>query len=232
MMEPFPFYMGLIRRKEKWRKQQMKRIMITLLALAVLTGTGSALSARGMGNGGCSGYGLGMNGGPGYHGMMFDDLKLTEEQELKIHKINKDYADKFFEARKDRDAHYKVRENHRKEIEKILTKEQLEKLKDFRGAHQGKGKGMRQGKERGKPGMMHNYLEITDEQAEKIHKLNMEFHDKMFKNRNNEKEMDKLRENHLKEFQKILTKQQLEKFNSFQKHHRGLGFGPGFGGMW
>ena len=210
----------------------MKRIMLTMLALVILAGTGSALFARGMGNGGCSGYGMGMNGGPGYHGWLFDQLKLTEEQELKIHKINKDYADKFFEARKDRDAHFKVRESHRKEIEKVLTKEQLEKVKDFKGPHHGKGKGMRQGKGDGKPGMMHDYLGITNEQAEKIHKLNMDFHDKMFKNRNNEKEVEKLRENHLKEFQKILTKEQLEKFNSFQKHHRGMGFGPGFGGMW
>lgn len=210
----------------------MKRIMLTLLALAILAGTGSALFARGMGNGGNSCYGMGMNGGPGYHGWMFDDLKLTEEQELKIHKINKDYADKFFEARKDRDAHYKVMESHKKEIEKVLTKDQLEKVKDFKGPRQGKGKGMRQGKGDGKPGMMHNYLGITDEQAEKIHKLNMDFHDKMFKSRSNEKEMEKLRENHLKEFKKVLTKEQLEKFNGFQKHHRGMGFGPGFGGMW
>jgi Spy/CpxP family protein refolding chaperone len=78
----------------------MKRIILTLLSLAILAGTGSALFARGMGYGGCSGYGMGMNGGPGYHGWMFDNLKLTEEQEQKIHKINKDYADKFFEARK------------------------------------------------------------------------------------------------------------------------------------
>lgn len=210
----------------------MKRIMLTLLALAIFTGTGSALFARGMGNGGCPGYGMGMNGGPGYHGWIFEDLKLTEEQEQKIHKINKDYADKFFEARKDSDAHYKVREAHRKEIEKVFTKEQLDKINQFRNSHHGKGKGMRQGKGDGKPGMMHDYLGITDEQAEKIHKLNMDFHDRMFKSRNNEKEMEKLRENHLKEFEKILTKEQLEKFKSFDKHHRGMGFGPGFGVMW
>lgn len=213
----------------------MKRIILSLLALLFVAGTGSALIARGMwgGNDGCPGYGMGMNGGSGYHMMRYNDLKLTEEQEQKIHKINKDFADRFFEARRDRDAFNKVRDAHRSEIEKVLTKEQLEKARDFRGPHhgRGKGKGMMWDSD-WKPGMMHDYLNLTDDQAEKIHRLNREFHDKMFQNRKNPDEIGKLRESHLKEFEKLLTKEQLEKLNKFRKNHRGAGFCPGFGGMW
>lgn len=211
----------------------MKRIMLSLLAILIVAGTGSALLARGMGynGGGCPGYGMGYNGGPGYNGMMPGRLNLTEDQELKIHKINKDFADRFFEARKDREAFDKVRENHRKEIEKVLTKEQLEKVKEFRGPHHGRGKGMMRDGD-WKPGMMHSYLNLTDEQAEKIHRLNMDFHDRMFQSRKNSDELDKLRESHRKEFEKILTKEQVDKLKDFQKNHRGMGGCPGFGGMW
>ncbi len=212
----------------------MKRIIISMLALILTAGAGSALMARGMwgGNGGCGGPGYGMGGGPGFGmGMMADDLKLTEEQELKIHKINKDFADKFFEARRDRDALDKVRENHRKEIEKVLTKEQLDKAKEFRGPHKGRGKGM-MGNGDWRPGMMHDYLKLTDEQAEKIHKINRDFHDKMFQNRKNQDEAEKLRDAHRKEIEKVLTKEQLEKFKEFRTNHRDMGYCPGFGGMW
>lgn len=215
----------------------MKKIMLSIIALLLVAGGGSALMARGMmgGNtGGCGGPGYGMDGGPGFGmGMMYNDLKLTDDQELKIHKINKDYADKFFEARKDRDAFEKVRESHRKEVEKVLTKEQLEKLNEYRGPHHGKGKRM-MGDGNWRPGMMHDYLKLTDDQAQKIHKINMDFHEKMFQSRNNPDELGKLRESHRKEIEKVLTKEQVEKLKDFRDHHRGMEGCPGFGigGMW
>ena len=205
----------------------MKKILLSIFAVIFMSAAGSDLMARGMGkgNGYCPGYG--MKGGFGHHlNMLQADLKLSDEQVAKIHKIDMDYAEKFFQNRKNDKDSAKLFESHRAEIEKVLTKEQLEKWKEFRGPRQGMGKG------KGGPGMMQDYLKLTDEQAEKIHKLNREFHDRFFENRKDEAKLDNLREEHRKEFEKILTKEQLEKLKEFKVHHRGMGFGPGFGMMY
>ncbi len=212
----------------------MRRIILSILTLLLVTGTGSVLMARGLNgyhgahyNKGCQGYGMNFGGGPGYHGMMYDELNLTDEQEEKIHTINKNYADKFFETKKAMD---KVRESYIKDLEKVLTKEQIEKAKDFSRPVRGDNKRMYKGIH--KPGRMHDLLNITEDQAEKIHNLNMDYQNKLFQNRNNPDEIEKLRENHRKDFEKILTKDQLDNLKNFQKNHREKGFGPGFGWMW
>ncbi len=215
----------------------MKKIILPVITLLLVAGGGSALMARGMWGGG-PGYGMGYGAGPGYHGMMSDRLDLTDAQEQKIHRINKDYADKFFNARKDRDAFEKLRENHRKDVEKVLTKEQLEKLKDFRESRNERHwkKGPRRGRDwdRGpeKGRMMKDYLGLTKDQEEKIHKINMEFHDQMFRNRDNKSEVRKLKEEHREKIEKVLSKEQLEKIRDGRGGRKGFkhgyGFGPGF----
>jgi len=212
----------------------MKKIILPVITLLLIAGGGSALMARGMWGGG-PGYGMGYGAGPGHHGMMSDRLDLTDAQEQKIHRINKDYADKFFNARKDRDAFEKVRENHRKDVEKVLTKEQLEKLNDFRGPRNDRDwkKEPRRGRdwdkrpEKGR--MMKDFLELTKVQEEKIHKINMEFHDKMFKSRDNKSEVRKLREEHREKIEKVLSKEQLEKLRDNRRGRKGFKHGYGFG---
>lgn len=215
----------------------MKKIFVYLAFVAIFFAAGNMLFAQGM-----HGMGKGQAGGPGF-GMM-RCLNLTDEQELKIHNINKQYADKFFEARKDEAALAKVREAHRKEIEAVLTKEQLDRFNSCMGqcpnnmnmmdksGHKGHGQ-MGDAKPRGAM-MMNNYLNLTDEQAEKIHKINMDFHHKMFKNRKNVAELEKLREEHRKEVEKVLTEEQLKKLKDFRNHHPGYGgeFGHPHGWMW
>ncbi|HOK02935.1 MAG TPA: hypothetical protein PKX79_10305 [Spirochaetota bacterium] len=211
----------------------MKKLLVYLAMLTFLFVAGDSLFARGMAKGGPA-------GGPGF-GMM-QCLNLTEDQELKIHNINKQFADKFFAARKDEAALAKVREEHRKEIEKVLTKEQVDRLNNCmgpRGNMMGKpdhkGHGQKGDVRPMGPMMMDKYLNITDEQAEKIHKINMDFHDKMFKNRKNPTEIEKLRENHRKEIEKVLTEEQLKKLNEFRDHHPRHGdggFGPNHEWMW
>ena len=178
----------------------MKKILLALFAVLFMSAAGSDLMARGMGkgNGGdCPGYG--MNGGFGHHlNMLQDELKLTDEQIAKIHRIDMDYAEKFFQNRKNEKGSDKLFESRRAEIEKVLTKEQIVKWKESRGPKKGIGKG------KGGPGMMHDYLKLTDEQSEKIHKLNREFHDKFFENRKDNSKLEKLREEHRKEFGKIV----------------------------
>ena len=212
----------------------MKKILLSVLALVFISAGGSALIAKGMGDGrgGCAGYGM-YGGGMGFHlNMLQQDLGLTDEQVTKIHKIDMDYAEKFFQARNNREESEKLWKNRWADTEKVLTKEQLEKWKEFRGPRYGMGKGMHRWKDGSRPGMMHDYLKLTDEQSAQIHKLNREFHDRFYENRKDEAKLEKLREEHRKEVEKILTKEQLEKLNEFKKNHRGMGFGPGFGMMY
>jgi len=211
-------------------EQKMKKILLSVLAVILMSIGGSALMAKAMSGGpggGCFREGMPM--GMGYHlNMLQADLKLTDEQVDKIHKIDMDYAEKFYQSRKDTKESDKLWANHRSEIEKVLTKEQLEKWKEFRGPRYGMGNGMHRWKDGSRHGMMHNYLNLTDEQSVKIHKINREYHDKFFENRKDEAKIEKLREEHRKEAEKILTKEQLEKLKEFKKNHRGMGFGPGF----
>jgi Spy/CpxP family protein refolding chaperone len=79
-------------------------------------------------------------------GFMQQDLKLTDDQTDKIHKIRKDNMDKFYQARNDGDKVRELRVKQDAEIEKVLTAEQKAKLEEFKKNHpygnkSGDGKG-------------------------------------------------------------------------------------------
>lgn len=108
---------------------------LTIAAVVALAGT-SPLMARGWGGGH---HGSGMYGGPGigmgqhFHHIdrMQYFLGLSDEQADKIYKIDRDYSDRYYQNRKNYDAIEKLREEHKKAILKVLTKEQKEKWEDF-----------------------------------------------------------------------------------------------------
>ena len=102
--------------------------------------------AKNRSNKDCPGFGS-MSGMPGMHmGFMQQDLKLTDDQTDKIHKIRKDNMDKFYQARNDGDKVRELRVKQDAEIEKVLTAEQKAKLEEFKKNHphgnkSGDGKG-------------------------------------------------------------------------------------------
>ncbi len=100
---------------------------------------GGGYGHRGPGSGYMMGPGYGHMIGSGYDGYdsYKSELGLTENQREKIHRINSRYREKFFQNRNNRDKLYTLREEQRKEIESVLTKEQKEQ---FFGS-QGYGRG-------------------------------------------------------------------------------------------
>ena len=182
----------------------MKKILAVTAFAAVMAFSSQAIYARGMG--GCGG-GEGMGYGPG---MMFEDLNLTDEQADKIHKLNMEYRDKA----------WKDGTEHRKAIEKILTPDQKKKLDDARKNRNNdwkRGGGKHMGvKGYGRGMMMGPALDLTDDQIEKIHKINIDYADKFHKNRKNTDELKKLRESRDSEIEKILTKEQLKQFKELR----------------
>lgn len=193
----------------------MKKLLTIAALAAAVTFSSQIIYARGMNGYGYSGAACGM--GPG---MMFECLDLTDEQADKIHRLNMEYREKA----------WKDRIEHRKAVEKILTPEQKKKLED---ARKNRGRDWNKGnKKKGnkynrddRRGMMGPGLDLTDEQIEKIHKINSEYADKFHKNRKNADELKKLRESRDREIEKVLTKEQLEKVKDF-RGKRGYGSCP------
>jgi len=195
----------------------MKKLA-TITALAAVLALGSAgLYARG-GGPGFDGHGTGY--GPF---MISEELKLTDEQADRIHKINMEYREKA----------WKDRVEHRKAIDKVLTDEQKKKLAemkkkrpekraDRKGRHHDK-KGHIEGP--GHMGFIYAELELTDDQMDKIHRINMEYADRFHKNRNNPDGIKKLRDSREKDIEKIMTKEQLKKIKEFREK-RGCPYFP------
>jgi Spy/CpxP family protein refolding chaperone len=187
----------------------MKKLLTVAAVTAAFALSSLTLYAQGMG--GCGGPGEGMGPGMGFLFMMEKELNLTDDQMDKIHKADMEF----------RDRQYQNMRDHRKAIDKILTDDQKKKLDDLRKkgpARDGKrdGKGKYHDKE-GKRGFMQPGLDLTDDQVDKIHKINMDYADKFHKNRKNADELKKLRESRDKEIEKVLTKEQLEKIKEFRK---------------
>ncbi len=120
----------------------MKKLLLGLIISAVALFAAGELLARGGGHGcgDCDGPGYGNGpGGPGYgkHSVMKKELGLTEKQEQQMFDIGTKYRQKFFDSKNDPEKIKALREEKRKEMDSVLTKEQLEKLKKF---HEQKGK--------------------------------------------------------------------------------------------
>ncbi|HPR48442.1 MAG TPA: hypothetical protein PK341_10710 [Spirochaetota bacterium] len=84
-----------------------------------------------------------------------------------------------------------------------------------REQYRGKGWGTC-GEGRGKPfghlDRMQYFLDLSDAQVEKIFKIDQEYREKYFKNRNSYETVEKLREDHRKAVQDVLTDKQKERY--------------------
>jgi Spy/CpxP family protein refolding chaperone len=123
----------------------MKKLFLGLIISAVAIFAVADLMARGGGGpgygaGNCGeGPGPGFEGGPGYgkHSYMKKELGITDKQEQQMFDIGTKYRQKFFDNRNDPEKLKVLREEKRKEMDSVFTKEQLEKIKKF---HDQKGK--------------------------------------------------------------------------------------------
>jgi Spy/CpxP family protein refolding chaperone len=125
----------------------MKKLLLGLIISAVALFAAGELIARGGGGpgygcGDCGG-GPGFGGGPGYrkNSYMKKELGITEKQEQQMFDIGTKYRQKFFENRNDLNKLETLREEKRKEMESVLTKEQNEKLKKFHDQRGNRGRG-------------------------------------------------------------------------------------------
>jgi len=70
---------------------------------------------------------------------------------------------------------------------------------------------------------MQYFLGLSDEQVDKIYKIDREYQDKYYQNRKNHDAVQKLRTEHSKAILNVLTKEQKEKWEDFKKNHPGKG---------
>lgn len=135
-----------------------KRILFILTA-GILAAASIQVFAQGWGpgygrgwmhNGYGYGHGWMHNGyGPGYiHGgygnidFLKAELNLTDQQTEKIVKLESEFRNQYYKNRYDGDKIAALRENHRKEIEKVLTDEQKKKFDALNSeAYRGYGRG-------------------------------------------------------------------------------------------
>ncbi len=124
----------------------MKKLLLGLIISAVALFAAGELTAKGDGQG----YGCGdCKGGPGYgeghgygkHAYMKKELGITEKQEQQMFDIGTKYRQKFFDNRNDPEKIKALREEKRKEMDSVLTKEQLEKLKKLQDERGNRGRG-------------------------------------------------------------------------------------------
>ncbi len=76
--------------------------------------------------------GPGMGGGFRHLNFMQKELGLTDQQVKQIFDIGTQYREKRFENRNNPDKLAELRTEHRKAVESVFTKEQLEKFNKFR----------------------------------------------------------------------------------------------------
>lgn len=149
-------------------------IVAILAMIAVTLSSGALYAQRGPGKGmgkGMGGACMGMgHGGCGIMHLEFmqKELGLSDEQVKKIFDIGTEYRQKCFDNRKDQDKLMALREEHRKAVDAVFTKEQMDKLNKLhkkgkrcgmgmgpgKGMGKGRGMGPEKGKDRGMgPGM-------------------------------------------------------------------------------
>ncbi len=133
----------------------MKKGILTLAVVTLISLTAADAFSQGYGRGGRRGPGPGFYGGCGAGKYVFlkQELGLSEKQVEKIFKIDTEFREKYFKNRADRTKIMEIHVEHRKAIEKVLTKEQKEKFNSFRGPGRGGyGKGPGRGYGRGPGG--------------------------------------------------------------------------------
>jgi Spy/CpxP family protein refolding chaperone len=103
-------------------------ILSLLLAFIVIAGDAFAFGRRGGG----PGFGPGMGGDFRHLNFMQKELGLSDKQVKQIFDIGTQYREKRFENRNNPDKLDSLRSEHRKAVESVLTKDQLEKYNDLR----------------------------------------------------------------------------------------------------
>jgi Spy/CpxP family protein refolding chaperone len=109
-----------------------KKIVIfsLLLAFVIMAGDAFALGRRGGGPGG-----PGMGGDLRHLNFMQEELGLSDKQVKQIFDIGTQYREKRFESRNNPDKLDELRIEHRKAVEAVLTKDQLEKYNKLRSGY-------------------------------------------------------------------------------------------------
>jgi hypothetical protein len=127
----------------------MKKSIIAIAILSILSLGGASLYAWGWGPGSCRGQGPGWGQGPGGghgHGFsrlifMKDYLGLSEEQLDKIAKIDSEYRYQYFKNRNTPEKFDALRTEHKKAVESVLTDIQKKKWDEFYKNRAGRGHG-------------------------------------------------------------------------------------------
>ena len=127
----------------------MKKSLITLAVLSMLSLGAASLYAWGWGPGNCQGQGPGWGRGPGWgqgYGFgriyfMKDYLGLSEDQMDKIAKLDSDYRYQYFKNRNNPDKIEALRTEQRKAFESVLTDVQKKKWDEFQKNRAGRGYG-------------------------------------------------------------------------------------------
>ena len=65
---------------------------------------------------------------------------------------------------------------------------------------------------------MQYFLGLSDEQVDKIYKIDRDYQDRYYQNRKNHDAVQKLREEHSKAILNVLTKEQKQKWEDFKKN--------------
>jgi len=216
----------------------MRKIFFIALSLVILSLGASSLYAKsmgkGMGGGDCGGPGMGM----GMHKpfMHLDILQyrldLTNAQVDKVYNIDKEYMDKFYQNRNDNAKLKDLRAKHFTEIESILTTEQKVKWNDFKENHPKNGMhdkrmdnkncknfGPMGGMQGNHMGFFQKDLGLSDDQIDKIHKIQRDNMDKFYQNRNDGDKVRELRTKQDLEIENVLTAEQKTKWNDLKKKH-------------
>ena len=92
------------------------------------------------------------------------------------------------------------------------------------GCH-GQGPGWGQGHGFGRLYFMKDYLGLSEEQMDKIAKIDSDYRYQYFKNRNNPDKIDALRTEQRKSVDSVLTDVQKKKWDEFYKNRDGRGYG-------
>ena len=228
----------------------MKRILIYPAFLAIMISTVSCYSGMRQGPVDYWGHGFGMGYAAGCYddrGYMMRDLDISNDQANKIADIDAKYRELYYKNRGDYDKINELRQEHRKEIDKVLNDSQrgrYDRMYENRWGGWGRGYGRRymgdyygggygmgycSGIYSSRDYMMED-LNLTDEQAKKIEDIDSKYRDMYYKNRSDYSKIDSLRLEHRKAIEKVLNPEQMKKFDEAYDS-RWRGWGPGRGRM-
>lgn len=113
----------------------MKKNLLIITALLVFAVAASDAFAFGRNGGyGCPGYGPGSGFGGGFRHLNYlqEELGLTDQQVKQIFDIGTKYRERRFENRNNPEKLGQLRDDHRKAVEAVFTKEQLDKFNKLR----------------------------------------------------------------------------------------------------